>query len=605
MLSCLLSTLPLLKSRVDINFYHHFHTISEARGCCYIYLYENKDYILKKISIIHVFFIILKQTFKTRKNPFHMNQNRRKKACLTGRQALIIIIFMVTYTASFAQNSNTADSLKNLLKTANKNEKAKLLNELAKAYLPNFPQKAKKNAMLALQLAKKQNNRKEEALEYYQKSLKIIEEFKDKKGIAYSFINIGVVYKKLNNYDDALEYYQKSLKILEEIKDKKGIAYSLNNIGNIYKELSNYEDALEYYQKSLKIKEEIKDKRGIAYSLNNIGDTYKELNNYEDALEYYQKSLKIKEEIKNKRGIAYSLNNIGELYNKLGKFNKALLYFGKSLEIAESLNTKDIIIDSYELYSESYSAMGNYKKAFEYYKQYTALKDSVFSLKTHKQISDMKNKYETEKKDKQIQTLKYENNIKTIKIKHHKKTHIIYITVLILTCAAIAIILIQYRKKNTAYKFLVSKNLDLLSKEKELKIFKGKNFFRDKNGQSIVSDDEKEKILGKLENMFDTDKIFTQHDLTINKLSKKLSTNRNYLSWVIKNEFGKNYSDFINEYRVKEAMFLLSDSIKNRILSIEAIGEEAGFKTRSSFYLAFKKYAGITPSKFKDNINGL
>ena len=448
-------------------------------------------------------------------------------------------------------------------------------------------------------------NKYEDALEYYQKSLKINEEINDKRVIANSLNNIGAIYQELNNYEDALEYHQKSLKINEEINDKKGIAYLLNNIGIIYYELNNYEDALEYYQKSLKITEEIGDKKGIASSLNNIGVIYKELNNYENALKYYQKSLKIQEGIKYNRGIAISSNNIGEIHNKLGKFSEALFFFGKSLEIAETINIKDIIISNYESFSESYSAMGNYKKAFEYHKQYTALKDSVFNLETYKQIAEMKTRYETERKDKQIQTLEYENNIKTIKINHHKKIHIIYIIVLFLAIAAITIILILLRKKNMAYKFLVSKNLDVLSKEKELKNVKEKLQSCDKNFQSIVNSDEKEKILEKLEKLFDDEKIYIKTDLTLNKLAKRLSTNRVYLSQIINDEYKKNFNDFINQYRVKEAMLILSDSRKNMQFSIEAIAREAGFNSKSSFNLYFKKYADITPSNFKDNINGL
>ena len=49
-------------------------------------------------------------------------------------------------------------------------------------------------------------------------------------------------------------------------------------------------------------------------------------------------------------------------------------------------------------------------------------------------------------------------------------------------------------------------------------------------------------------------------------------------------------------------MLLFSDSQKNEKFSVEAIGKEAGFKTTSSFYLAFKKYTGVTPSSFRNNI---
>jgi tetratricopeptide (TPR) repeat protein len=126
------------------------------------------------------------------------------------------------------------------------------------------------------------------ALEYYHESLKIQEEIGDKKGMATSYNNIGLIH---HNQGDpsitsskeeslragqalALEYYHKSLEIYEEIGDKRGMAYSYNNIGYIHDNQGDIPLALEYYHKSLKIQEEIGDKRGMAYSLANICNLY-------------------------------------------------------------------------------------------------------------------------------------------------------------------------------------------------------------------------------------------------------------------------------------------------------------------------------------------
>jgi tetratricopeptide (TPR) repeat protein len=218
-----------------------------------------------------------------------------------------------------------------------------------------------------------------QALEYYDKSLKIMEEINDKQGIASSYNNIGNIYLNQGNYSKALEYNFKSLKIREEIGDKQGIARTYNNIGSIYTNQSNYSRALEYYDKSLKIMEEINDKQGIASSYNNIGIIYYEQGNYSKALEYYFKSLKIQEEINDKQGIANSYNNIGLIYANQGNYSKALEHYFNSLKIREEIGDKQGIADSYNNIGLIYVNQGNYSKALEHY---------FNSLKIQEEIGD-------------------------------------------------------------------------------------------------------------------------------------------------------------------------------------------------------------------------
>lgn len=93
------------------------------------------------------------------------------------------------------------------------------------------------------------------------------------------------------------------------------------------------------------------------------------------------------------------------------------------------------------------------------------------------------------------------------------------------------------------------------------------------------------------------DKIYRDQDLTIYKLAKEIGTNSKYLSSIINKEFEKNFVNFINEYRVEEAkQNLKSEKYKN--YTIEAHGQHVGFKSKSSFNIAFKKYTGKTPTEF-------
>jgi len=93
------------------------------------------------------------------------------------------------------------------------------------------------------------------------------------------------------------------------------------------------------------------------------------------------------------------------------------------------------------------------------------------------------------------------------------------------------------------------------------------------------------------------DRLYLDDALTIHSLSTQLETNSKYLSQLINNEFNKSFVVYVNEFRVEEAKRLLLDK-DNKHLTIEAIGYEAGFKSKSAFNAVFKKNTGETPSSF-------
>ncbi|MBI4931642.1 MAG: sensor histidine kinase [Bacteroidetes bacterium] len=250
------------------------------------------------------------------------------------------------------------------------------------------------------------------ALENYLASLKIREETGDKKNIAASYNNIGLIYRNQSNYAMALENYFASLKIYKEFSNKAGIAASYINIGEIYRSQGNYAMALENYFASLKIYKEIGNKTGIASSYNNIGEIYRNQGNYTKALGNYFTSLKIYEEIDNKEGIATSYINIGSTYMEKKNYAEATTYLLNSLQLFKEVEVKDGMMEAYQRLSEVNEKMNDYKNAHTYYQLYSQIKDSIFNEESSKQITEMQTKYETEKKEKQIQLLNKENEVK-------------------------------------------------------------------------------------------------------------------------------------------------------------------------------------------------
>ncbi len=82
------------------------------------------------------------------------------------------------------------------------------------------------------------------------------------------------------------------------------------------------------------------------------------------------------------------------------------------------------------------------------------------------------------------------------------------------------------------------------------------------------------------------------------ELAKELQTNTRYLSAVINSRFGKNYSCLVNEYRVRDAMHLLTDKRYAR-KNMEEISAMVGFANRQSFYASFYRVLGETPNSYR------
>ncbi|MDR0973963.1 MAG: helix-turn-helix domain-containing protein [Prevotellaceae bacterium] len=109
-----------------------------------------------------------------------------------------------------------------------------------------------------------------------------------------------------------------------------------------------------------------------------------------------------------------------------------------------------------------------------------------------------------------------------------------------------------------------------------------------------LADELYEKIL----NYIVIQKKYRDPEFSAKFLAKELHTNTRYLSAVVNSRFGKNYSCLLNEYRVKEAIFLLVDK-RYADLTVEDISTMVGFSNRQSFYAAFYKNVGMTPSAYR------
>lgn len=90
--------------------------------------------------------------------------------------------------------------------------------------------------------------------------------------------------------------------------------------------------------------------------------------------------------------------------------------------------------------------------------------------------------------------------------------------------------------------------------------------------------------------------LYKNANIKLQDVANGLKVPSHYLSQFLNDNLGKSFSLFINKYRIDEAKRLLT--IEDN-LTTEAIGYECGFNSKSTFFTAFKKIAGLTPNQYK------
>lgn len=106
------------------------------------------------------------------------------------------------------------------------------------------------------------------------------------------------------------------------------------------------------------------------------------------------------------------------------------------------------------------------------------------------------------------------------------------------------------------------------------------------------------KIVSQLYALMEEEKVYKNPLLSRLDLATRLGTSENNISQIINQELQKSVIQFVNEYRVEAAKKLLHDPVFHKY-SVEAIGMESGFKSKSAFYSAFKVNTGMSPGAYR------
>jgi AraC-like DNA-binding protein len=284
-----------------------------------------------------------------------------------------------------------------------------------------------------------------------------------------------------------------------------------------------------------------------------------------------------------------------------GHYADAIATLTKALAIARQQNMKDAELEAYRLMMDAYAALGDSSRAEQSRYRYLCLKDTLLNYQQLTGVNELRFLNQMRKFDEQIQANE-----------HKRQTQQMLMLIAIGVALVVGVLLIVLWRKNRRLRQsnanLYDKTVAMLRDEEEARRRReelerqlaesNKAAAKEKYQTSHLAEDNKTGLMERIREVMETsDEIYTS-GFSCDRLAQMVGSNYKYVSQVINETRHCNFSAFLNEYRIKEACKRISDTGAYGNLTIEAISNSVGFKSRSSFVAAFKRFTGLTPSEY-------
>jgi len=102
----------------------------------------------------------------------------------------------------------------------------------------------------------------------------------------------------------------------------------------------------------------------------------------------------------------------------------------------------------------------------------------------------------------------------------------------------------------------------------------------------------------RLKDYMEEERPYLSKSFNLSDAARSLNVPQHHLTLCIREIFDNNFSGFRNSYRIKHAQSILKDP-SNATKTIDAIADETGFSSRTSFYKAFDRITGISPNEYR------
>ncbi|MBD5299132.1 MAG: helix-turn-helix domain-containing protein [Bacteroides sp.] len=443
-----------------------------------------------------------------------------------------------------------------------------------------------------------------------------------------AYLGAGNVLMRRCHYPGALEYYVGGLMVCESdtAMQSRFAGEFYKNIGNVYSSIDDYEQGIYYYKLALEQSGPMQEGLRIRTLFNLAGfSTYvgnaSEARHYLDearAIDYkpnavtrfldlFLEGLVLGSEGRDHEAVTYlrraeqyamshdisarylcsARQHLYEIYARLGQTDSLYHYLKACEQSAESNGILRMFPNMLSDMADYHYRNGNPGLGKEYRFRYLDLRDSLSNEREFDAVKQVQFQYEARKVAGKIESLHKAKEASEELVRKQRRVLLCVIIGLLVVGGFLWIIVWQNRNLKRSYRSLYDINRNLAKKEEERKY-----------SSSNLKEEHRSELAEKIERMMEVERIYCEPDFSLDMLAERVESNTKYVSQTINAAFGKNFSSYVNDYRVRLASERLADKEYSNY-TVAAIGESVGFKSQSSFTSVFRKATGLTPSIYQ------
>lgn len=299
------------------------------------------------------------------------------------------------------------------------------------------------------------------ALVRMQAAVDLARQISDQLPLASALNSLAVLYTQMREPDKGFAVLDELLRVTRELKSAGRMAMAKNTEYGLAIDAHQPERALRALQDGLALERQLGARSMIANSLVNLSDNYLKLHDYARALRYGSESLQAAQEAGSAPIEATARVNIGEAYMGMGRIADGKKSFEAGLAFYEKANSKPDMQALLMEYGQALERAGDLRGAVAAYHRERALSNELFEKQRQQTVLELQEKYETEKKQRQIELLSRENQVKGAEIDNRRLQQRVWWLLALVFALASMVVGLLYRKVRHANAQLEVKNLEL------------------------------------------------------------------------------------------------------------------------------------------------